>query len=126
MTRRRLPVLAILGITLICHVCAAQEITVAAAADLQAAMHHPVRDRIYLVDVRPVLLVRIAGELLQADIKHGFQLCYEIQMQAGAAADRASQFRRVLWNSLDYRNQVTVKINAELVNRCGSRSPLAS
>jgi len=38
MTRRRLPVLAILGITLICHVCAAQEITVAAAADLQAAM----------------------------------------------------------------------------------------
>jgi molybdate transport system substrate-binding protein len=38
MTRRRLPVLAILGITLICHVCAAQEIAVAAAADLQAAM----------------------------------------------------------------------------------------
>jgi molybdate transport system substrate-binding protein len=38
MNRRRLPVLAILGITLICQLCAAQEITVAAAADLQSAM----------------------------------------------------------------------------------------
>jgi molybdate transport system substrate-binding protein len=31
-------VLAILGITLICQLCAGQEITVAAAADLQSAM----------------------------------------------------------------------------------------
>jgi molybdate transport system substrate-binding protein len=38
MNRRRLPVLAILGITLICQLCAGQEITVAAAADLQSAM----------------------------------------------------------------------------------------
>jgi molybdate transport system substrate-binding protein len=38
MNRRRLNVLAILGITLICQLCAAQEITVAAAADLQSAM----------------------------------------------------------------------------------------
>jgi molybdate transport system substrate-binding protein len=38
MNRRRLPALAILGIALICQVCAAQEITVAAAADLQSAM----------------------------------------------------------------------------------------
>jgi molybdate transport system substrate-binding protein len=38
MNRRRLKVLAILGITLICQLCAAQEITVAAAADLQSAM----------------------------------------------------------------------------------------
>jgi molybdate transport system substrate-binding protein len=38
MNRRRLPVLAILGITLICRLCAAQEITVAVAADLQSAM----------------------------------------------------------------------------------------
>ena len=38
MNRRGLPALAILGIALICQVCAAQEITVAAAADLQSAM----------------------------------------------------------------------------------------
>ena len=38
MNRRRIPVLAILGITLICQLCAAQEITVSAAADLQSAM----------------------------------------------------------------------------------------
>jgi len=38
MNRRRLTVLAIFGITLICQRCAAQEITVAAAADLQSAM----------------------------------------------------------------------------------------
>jgi molybdate transport system substrate-binding protein len=38
MNRRRLPVLAILWITLICQLCAAREITVAAAADLQSAM----------------------------------------------------------------------------------------
>jgi len=38
MNRRRLPVLAILGIALICQLCAAQEITVATAADLQSAM----------------------------------------------------------------------------------------
>jgi molybdate transport system substrate-binding protein len=38
MNRRGLPVLAILGITLICQLCTAQEITVATAADLQSAM----------------------------------------------------------------------------------------
>src|SRR5258708_2105574 len=38
MSCRTRPVLAILGITLICQLCAAQEITVAAAADLQSAM----------------------------------------------------------------------------------------
>ena len=38
MNRRSLTVLAIFGITLICQLCAAQEITVAAAADLQSAM----------------------------------------------------------------------------------------
>jgi molybdate transport system substrate-binding protein len=38
MNRRKIPVLAILGITLISQLCAAQEITVAAAADLQSAM----------------------------------------------------------------------------------------
>jgi molybdate transport system substrate-binding protein len=38
MNRRRLTVFAILGITLISQLCAAQEITVAAAADLQSAM----------------------------------------------------------------------------------------
>lgn len=38
MNRRRPVVLAILGITLICQLSAAQEITVAAAADLQSAM----------------------------------------------------------------------------------------
>jgi len=36
--RRGLPALAILGIALICQVCAAQEITVADVADLQSAM----------------------------------------------------------------------------------------
>jgi len=38
MNRRRLPVSAIFAFTLICQLCAAQEITVAAAADLQSAM----------------------------------------------------------------------------------------
>jgi len=38
MNRRRLTVFAILGITLISQLCAAQEITVATAADLQSAM----------------------------------------------------------------------------------------
>jgi molybdate transport system substrate-binding protein len=38
MNRRKIPVLAILGIILISQLCAAQEITVAAAADLQSAM----------------------------------------------------------------------------------------
>src|SRR3984893_15793618 len=38
MNRGRLTVLAILGIRLFCQLCAAQEITVAAAADLQSAM----------------------------------------------------------------------------------------
>jgi molybdate transport system substrate-binding protein len=38
MNRRRLPLLAVLGIAFICQLCAAQEITVAAAADLQSAM----------------------------------------------------------------------------------------
>jgi molybdate transport system substrate-binding protein len=38
MNRQRLAVVAILGITLISQLCAAQEITVAAAADLQSAM----------------------------------------------------------------------------------------
>jgi len=38
MNRRSLTVLAIFGITLICQLCAAQEVTVAAAADLQSAM----------------------------------------------------------------------------------------
>src|SRR5229473_1323627 len=38
MNRRSLTVLAIFGIALICQLCAAQEITVAAAADLQSAM----------------------------------------------------------------------------------------
>ncbi len=38
MNRRRLTVFAIVGITLISQLCAAQEITVAAAADLQSAM----------------------------------------------------------------------------------------
>jgi molybdate transport system substrate-binding protein len=38
MNRRGLPVLAILGITLICQLCTAQEIIVATAADLQSAM----------------------------------------------------------------------------------------
>jgi len=37
MNRRRIPVLGILGITLICQLCLAQEITVA-AADLQSAI----------------------------------------------------------------------------------------
>jgi molybdate transport system substrate-binding protein len=38
MNLRRLPVLATFAIILICQLCAAQEITVAAAADLQSAM----------------------------------------------------------------------------------------
>jgi molybdate transport system substrate-binding protein len=38
MNRRKIPVLAILGIVFISQLCAAQEITVAAAADLQSAM----------------------------------------------------------------------------------------
>jgi molybdate transport system substrate-binding protein len=38
MNRRRLPALAILGIAFISQLCVAQEITVAAAADLQSAM----------------------------------------------------------------------------------------
>jgi molybdate transport system substrate-binding protein len=38
MNRRRLTVLAILAVTFIAQLCAAQGITVAAAADLQAAM----------------------------------------------------------------------------------------
>src|ERR1700722_17012376 len=38
MNRRRLPLSAIFAFTLICQLCAAQEITVAAAADLQSAM----------------------------------------------------------------------------------------
>jgi molybdate transport system substrate-binding protein len=38
MDRRKRTALAILGITLICQLCAAQEITVAAAADLRSAM----------------------------------------------------------------------------------------
>jgi molybdate transport system substrate-binding protein len=38
MNRRRLSVLAILGISFLSQLCAAQEITVAAAADLQSAM----------------------------------------------------------------------------------------
>jgi molybdate transport system substrate-binding protein len=38
MNRRKIPVLAILGITFISQLCSAQEITVAAAADLQSAM----------------------------------------------------------------------------------------
>jgi molybdate transport system substrate-binding protein len=38
MNRRKIPVLAILGIAFISQLCAAQEITVAAAADLQSAM----------------------------------------------------------------------------------------
>jgi molybdate transport system substrate-binding protein len=38
MNRRRPPVSAIFAFTLICQLCAAQEITVAAAADLQSAM----------------------------------------------------------------------------------------
>lgn len=38
MNGRRIPALAVLGVALICQLCAAQEITVAAAADLQSAM----------------------------------------------------------------------------------------
>ena len=38
MNRRKIPGLAILGIAFISQLCAAQEITVAAAADLQSAM----------------------------------------------------------------------------------------
>ena len=38
MNRRRLRALAILGIALICQLCGAQEIIVAAASDLQSAM----------------------------------------------------------------------------------------
>jgi len=125
MNRRRLTVLAILAVTFIAQLCAAQGITVAAAADLQAAMQDVAARFEQETGKKVNVIFGSSGNFFQQiqngapfDVFFSANLDYLKKLEAGGVTEKGSYYQYakgkiVVWVPKDS----TIDVNSGLLRQ---------